>query len=89
MFFETHKFVFERYKLSVCSYGVCALMSYPRNLCLTEDFIGFSLCFLLEVLWLVLHLGLWSTLNSFLGNPMDRGTWQAIVLGVAKELDMT
>ena len=26
---------------------------------------------------------------SCLGNPMDRGAWQAIVRGVAKELDMT
>ena len=25
---------------------------------------------------------------SCLGNPMDRGTWQATVHGVAKELDM-
>ena len=25
----------------------------------------------------------------YLGNPMDRGAWQAIVHGVAKELDMT
>ena len=27
--------------------------------------------------------------NSCLGNPMDRGAWQATVHGVAKELDMT
>ena len=26
---------------------------------------------------------------SCLRNPMDRGAWQAIVHGVAKELDMT
>ena len=26
---------------------------------------------------------------SCLGNPMDRGAWQAIVHGVSKELDMT
>ena len=26
---------------------------------------------------------------SHLGNPMDRGAWQATVHGVAKELDMT
>ena len=26
---------------------------------------------------------------SCLGNSMDRGAWQAIVYGVAKELDMT
>ena len=26
---------------------------------------------------------------SHLGNPMDRGAWQAIVLGVEKELNMT
>ena len=26
---------------------------------------------------------------SFLGKPMDRGTWQATVHGVAKELDTT
>ena len=26
---------------------------------------------------------------SCLGNPMDRGAWQATVYGVAKELDMT
>ena len=26
---------------------------------------------------------------SCLGNPMDRGSWQATVYGVAKELDMT
>ena len=26
---------------------------------------------------------------SCLGNPMDRGTWWAIVHGVTKELDMT
>ena len=26
---------------------------------------------------------------SHLGNPMDRGAWQAIVHGVKKELDMT
>ena len=26
---------------------------------------------------------------SYLGNPMDRGTWQATVHGVSKELDMT
>ena len=26
---------------------------------------------------------------SFLGNPMDRGSWQTIVHGVAKESDMT
>ena len=26
---------------------------------------------------------------SCLGNPMDRGDWQATVHGVAKELDMT
>ena len=26
---------------------------------------------------------------SCLGNPMDRGAWQATVHGVAKELDMT
>ena len=26
---------------------------------------------------------------SSLGNPMDRGAWQAAVLGVAKESDMT
>ena len=24
-----------------------------------------------------------------MGNPMDRGAWEAIVHGVAKELDMT
>ena len=28
-------------------------------------------------------------LYSCLGNPMDRGTWQAAVHGVTKELDMT
>ena len=27
--------------------------------------------------------------HSSLGNPMDRGTWQAIVHKVARELDMT
>ena len=27
--------------------------------------------------------------HSSLGNPVDRGTWQAIVHKVAKELDMT
>ena len=27
--------------------------------------------------------------DSCLGNPMDKGTWQAIVHGVTKELDMT
>ena len=26
---------------------------------------------------------------SCLGNPMDRGAWQATVYGVTKELDMT
>ena len=26
---------------------------------------------------------------SCLGNPMDRGAWQAVVHGVAKEVDMT
>ena len=26
---------------------------------------------------------------SFLGNPMDRGAWWAIVHGVAKQLDKT
>ena len=26
---------------------------------------------------------------SCLGNPMDRGTWQATVYGVARESDMT
>ena len=26
---------------------------------------------------------------SYLGNPMDRGTWLAIVLGVIREFDMT
>ena len=26
---------------------------------------------------------------SCLGNPMDRGAWQAMVQGVAKELDTT
>ena len=26
---------------------------------------------------------------SYLGNPMDRGAWRAIVHGVAKESDMT
>ena len=26
---------------------------------------------------------------SYLGNPMDRGAWQATVHGVKKELDMT
>ena len=26
---------------------------------------------------------------SCLGNPMDKGTWQAIVHGVIQELDMT
>jgi len=26
---------------------------------------------------------------SCLGNPMDRGAWQAVVHGVAKELDTT
>ena len=26
---------------------------------------------------------------SWLGNPMDRGTWQSRVHGVAKESDMT
>ena len=26
---------------------------------------------------------------SCLGNPMDRGAWQAIVHGVTEELDMT
>ena len=26
---------------------------------------------------------------SCLGNPMDRGAWQVVVHGVAKELDMT
>ena len=30
-----------------------------------------------------------SLLYSCLGNPMDRGAWQATVHGVAKELDMT
>ena len=25
---------------------------------------------------------------SFLGNPMDRGAWQATVQGITKELDM-
>jgi len=28
-------------------------------------------------------------LYSCLGNPMDRGAWQAIVYGVAKESDTT
>ena len=27
--------------------------------------------------------------SSRLGNPMERGTWQATVHGVAKESDMT
>ena len=27
--------------------------------------------------------------SSCLGNPMDRGAWQATVHGVTKELDMT
>ena len=27
--------------------------------------------------------------HSCLGNPMDRGTWQAMAQGVAKELDAT
>ena len=27
--------------------------------------------------------------NSCLGNPMDRGAWQATVQGVVKESDMT
>ena len=27
--------------------------------------------------------------NSYLGNPMDRGAWQATIHGVAKELDTT
>ena len=27
--------------------------------------------------------------NSCLGNPMDRGAWQTIVYGIAKELDTT
>ena len=27
--------------------------------------------------------------DSCLGNPMDRGTWQATVRGVAKKLDTT
>ena len=27
--------------------------------------------------------------HSCLGNPMDRGTWQAMAQGVAKELDTT
>ena len=27
--------------------------------------------------------------HSCLGNPMDRGAWQATVHGVARELDMT
>ena len=27
--------------------------------------------------------------HSCLGNPMDRGAWQATARGVAKELDMT
>ena len=27
--------------------------------------------------------------DSCLGNPMDRGTWQAIIHGVTKESDMT
>ena len=26
---------------------------------------------------------------SCLGNPMDRGSWRAVVSGVTKELDMT
>ena len=26
---------------------------------------------------------------SFLGNPMDRGAWQVMVHGVARELNMT
>ena len=26
---------------------------------------------------------------SYLGNPMDRGAWQAAVQGITKELDMT
>jgi len=26
---------------------------------------------------------------SFLGNPMDRGAWQAAIYGVAKESDTT
>ena len=26
---------------------------------------------------------------SYLGNPMDRGAWQATVHGITKELDMT
>ena len=26
---------------------------------------------------------------SCLGNPMDRGVWQAVFCGVAKELDVT
>ena len=30
-----------------------------------------------------------SLLYSCLGNPMDRGAWQAVVHGIAKELDMT
>ena len=29
------------------------------------------------------------TTYSLLGNPMDRGAWQATVHGVAKQLDMT
>ena len=32
----------------------------------------------------------WQLTPIFLpGNPMDRGTWQATVHGIAKELDMT
>ena len=27
--------------------------------------------------------------SSYLGNPMDRGAWQATVHGVSKESDMT
>ena len=34
-----------------------------------------------------IHLNLLQ--HSCLGNPMDRGTWQAIVHGVVKELDTT
>ena len=30
-----------------------------------------------------------ATHSSILGNPMNRGAWQATVYGVAKELDMT
>ena len=53
----------------------------------THSYILFFFFFLAGFFFFFFFFG--PLLYSYLGNPMDRGAWQATVHGVAEELDLT